>query len=151
MLENRFAIEQAPLQIYNSALIFSPSQNGLRVDFENQLAPWINTIFPIPKNWSPLLRTLEGHFGRVNSIAYSPERQKLVSGSDDGTVRIWTAATGSLLQQLLEGSTDQVTSVAFSPDGQKLASALTNDWREDQGTSIKIWDAATGSPYGSGC
>jgi WD40 repeat protein len=36
-----------------------------------------------------LLHTLEGHNAPVNSFAFSPDGQSLLSGSDDGTVRLW--------------------------------------------------------------
>jgi WD40 repeat protein len=32
-----------------------------------------------------------GHSGDVNSVAYSPDGQYIVSGSDDSTVKIWDA------------------------------------------------------------
>lgn len=68
-----------------------------------------------------LLRTLEGHTGRVQSVAFSPDGELLVSGSSDQSVRLWRVETGELLRAL-EGHTDAVRSVAFSPDGELLAS-----------------------------
>ena len=80
--------------------------------------------------------TLEGHAGWVMSVAFSPDGQRLASGSGDQTVKIWDSATGKELFSL-KGHAGQVRSVAFSPDGQRLASAS-----EDQ--TVKIWDSATG-------
>jgi WD40 repeat protein len=37
----------------------------------------------------PLLRTLEGHTSRVNTIAFSPDGQTFASGSADSTIRLW--------------------------------------------------------------
>jgi WD40 repeat protein len=60
------------------------------------------------------LQTLEGHFGPVASVAFSPDSKKVVSGSGDNTVRLWDAATGASLQTL-EGYSGGVASVTFSP------------------------------------
>src|SRR5262245_58784081 len=35
-----------------------------------------------------------GHSGKVNSIAYSPDRRHVVSGSSDDTLKLWDVATG---------------------------------------------------------
>jgi tetratricopeptide (TPR) repeat protein len=61
---------------------------------------------------------------------------RLASADQDGTVKVWEAATG---QETLRGHTGPVVGVAFSPDGRRLASA---SW--DQ--TVKIWDTATGKP-----
>ncbi|OCK76170.1 hypothetical protein K432DRAFT_153346, partial [Lepidopterella palustris CBS 459.81] len=45
--------------------------------------------------------------------------QLVASASDDNTVRVWEAATGSC-RSVLEGHTGNVSAVAFSPDSQRL-------------------------------
>ena len=62
-----------------------------------------------------VLQTLKGHLNIVMSVAFLPDSQRIVSGSCDGTVRLWDAATGAL--QTLEGHSNIVRSVAFSLDG----------------------------------
>ncbi|KAK3955856.1 hypothetical protein QBC32DRAFT_321280, partial [Pseudoneurospora amorphoporcata] len=83
------------------------------------------------------LLTLEGHSHSVSSVAFSPDGQRLASGSADNTIKIWDPASGSCLQTL-EGYSNPVLSVAFSPDGQRLASCSEHH-------TIKIWDPASGS------
>ena len=55
----------------------------------------------------------------------SPDGSKIVSGSDDMTVRIWDAASGEQLKQL-DGHSADVCSVQFSPDGSKIVSGSTD-------------------------
>ena len=82
------------------------------------------------------LFALKGHAGPVRSVAFSPDGQRLASGSDDQTVKIWDTATGKELFAL-KGHAGAVNSVAFSPDGQRLASGSSDK-------TVKIWDSATG-------
>ena len=77
-----------------------------------------------------------GHQGPLNSVAISPDGGLLASGSDDGTLKLWDAATGKESRTLI-GDQVWVGPVAFSADGQKLASA-------GQTGVVKIWDVALG-------
>ena len=42
------------------------------------------------------LKVLEGHSGSVLSVAVSADGSKIVSGSDDTTIRIWSAESGQV-------------------------------------------------------
>ncbi|KAG9236930.1 hypothetical protein BJ875DRAFT_503024 [Amylocarpus encephaloides] len=118
---NRSVIEQAPLRSYCSALIFSPEQSIVRVAFEKYIPSWVQRMPIVQAHWSAALQTLEGHSGRVTSVAFSPDGTQVVSGSGDMTVRLWDAVTGAPLQTL-EGHFGEVTSVAFSLDGTQVIS-----------------------------
>jgi WD40 repeat protein len=67
------------------------------------------------------LHTLRGHRGGVRCVAFSPDGDRLVSGSDDQMVKLWDVAKGKLVLTL-RGHDSAVTGVAFSPDGNRLAS-----------------------------
>ena len=56
----------------------------------------------------------------VNSVAFSPDGTRIVTGSHDPTAKVWDAQTGNELLTL-KGHSSSVNSVAFSPDGKRIA------------------------------
>lgn len=89
-------------------------------------------------NWSAALQTLEGYFGYVSSVAFSPDSKQVVSGSHDNTIRLWDAATGAALQTL-EGHSGLANSVDFSPGGKAVNTLFVpEDWIAEGGTNI-LW------------
>lgn len=82
------------------------------------------------------VQTLKGHTKNVRSVAWGPDGEHIVSGSDDGGLRVWEIATGDT-KLVLEEHQGPVRSVAFSPDGTSIASSS-----EDE--TIRIWSAVTG-------
>src|SRR5712692_3228085 len=75
------------------------------------------------------------NFGRVFSVAFSPDGKTLAAGSWDGAVRLWEVASGKELRQF-DKQQAPVRSVAFSPDGKMLACG-------GEGSAIVLWDPAT--------
>ena len=78
-----------------------------------------------------------GYRGAVESLAFAPGGKTLASVNDDGTVRLWDAATGEL-RRTLAGHKGQATCVAFAPGGKALASAGRDG-------TVRLWDADTGA------
>jgi WD40 repeat protein len=83
---------------------------------------------------------LTGHTSPVWSLAYSPDGQTLLSGSGDGTVKLWDLAGRRLRTSLvarldLLGSVDRV---AFAPDGRTFACGCD----QDRGDNCQWWDVA---------
>jgi WD40 repeat protein len=66
----------------------------------------------------------------VTSVAFSGDGKRIVSGSDDKTVRVWDAATGEELSVFK--ATDGVTSVGFDPVGKRVVAA--------SGNVVQVWD-----------
>ena len=80
--------------------------------------------------------TLSEHSDTVNCVAISPDSQTLVSGSADGTIKIWNLNTG-IKFRTLEGHSDKINCVAIAPDGKTFASGSSDK-------NIKVWNLHTG-------
>ncbi|MBT7256021.1 MAG: protein kinase, partial [Planctomycetaceae bacterium] len=80
--------------------------------------------------------TLKGHPAFVFGASFSPDGKRIVSGSNDKTIKIWDAETGQETLTL-KGHTSIVKSVSFSPGGKRIVSGSYDK-------TIKIWDAETG-------
>ncbi len=83
-----------------------------------------------------ILRVLKGHTNGIISLAFSPDGERLASGSHDRTSRIWSAVSGRC-ERVLEGHEDVVWDVAFAPDGRHLATASFDK-------TGRIWSLADG-------
>jgi WD40 repeat protein len=78
------------------------------------------------------LWTLTGHKSNVRALAWSSDGKRLVSGSEDNTIKVWDPATGWETKTFSNGHIGIVACLAFSPDGTQLASG-SGDY------TIKIW------------
>jgi WD40 repeat protein len=76
-----------------------------------------------------------GHKGLVNSVAFSPDSQRILTTGDDGIVRVWDARTGAQLHDL-PGRANRAFCAMYSPDGQRIASSGFDD-------NVRIWNAQT--------
>jgi WD40 repeat protein/serine/threonine protein kinase len=82
-----------------------------------------------------LLATMRGHQNKVSSVAFSPDGRRVVSASQDQTLRVWEV--GGKRVAILHGHTSHVERAFFSADGRRVLSA-SND-----GT-VRFWDPAGG-------
>lgn len=87
------------------------------------------------------LFVLKGHGDRVRALDYSPDGKLLVSGDEQGKIKLWNAAEGKELATWT-GHAKTVERVAFSPDGKWVASGgntRSNDFARPQ-----LWNVETG-------
>ncbi|MFM6250169.1 MAG: WD40 repeat domain-containing protein, partial [Dolichospermum sp.] len=84
---------------------------------------------------------LEGHgeyssSRGINSIAFSPDSQFLISGSDDKTIKLWDINLRLAIFPFL-GHAKKVYAVAFSPLGKLIASGSKDK-------TVRMWSLETG-------
>ena len=87
------------------------------------------------------LSTLFRHDKAVSAVAFSPDGKRIVSSSDNGTIKLWDARTGEALLSFAGQGNSGSGTIAFSPNGTKIVSAGSD--------GIKLWEAArsdAGSP-----
>lgn len=78
-----------------------------------------------------------GHQDVVDSLAFAPDGERLISGSWDGTAKIWRLADGQLLRTIDWGA-DFCRGVAWSPTGEWIAVSSDDEVRlldPDSGTA----------------
>jgi WD40 repeat protein len=117
-----------------SSLAFSPDGRSLiegNGDWEDNASIWdVET--------GKRLHTLHGHAKVVSSVTYSPDGKHVATGGQDGTGRIWNAATGAQEHILRLDSASPFQSVTYSIDGAQVISGHADG-------SVAIWNAATGA------
>ena len=126
----------------SGGIAYSP--NGHRIAVASSIGIWIYNAHTFAE-----VALLTGHTSYVNSVAFSADSKKLVSGGEDGTARLWDVQTGQLLRTYEghkavakafhrnEGQAVPVKSVAFSPDGKTIASGGDDE-------DVMLWATDTG-------
>jgi transcriptional regulator with XRE-family HTH domain len=87
--------------------------------------PELHSVFTVP-----------AHARGAVDVVFSPDGTRIASIGDDGTAKIWDAASGEQRMVLVNDSGETSAGVAFSPDGKILATSWV--------TQVILWDAYSG-------
>ncbi|KAJ5525836.1 WD domain-containing protein [Penicillium frequentans] len=125
VLSNRRIIEEAPLQIYSSALVFAPKKSLVRQKHSSCIPRWIKTLPDVPEYWDPVLLSFEGH--KHGNVAFSPKGDLIACHSRGGPILVWDTMTG-VERYRFNDETDEISAngPVFSPDSTMLASTYSS-------------------------
>lgn len=131
-------ITETPLQVYSSALSFSPAKSEVRKKFWEQRSivqdrTFIGGLANQTDEWDMCLQTLDVG-KRIYDVVFSPNDKLFATVSE--IVYIWDAATGIRLQEFHIDSGCK-THIAFSADSETLTLASPNE--------VQVMDALTGA------
>jgi WD40 repeat protein len=80
------------------------------------------------------------HDEAVQDVAFLPDGQHIVSGSSDGTLRVWNIKSGECLRTL-EGANLGAYAVAVSPDGSRVGAGckdgIVREFNPKDGTMLR--------------
>lgn len=99
VLYHHHAILMGPLQIYASALLFSPSRSLTRRSFAKNLPSWVTTKngSTSPSNWPSSIYVLDHHRYPVSSVQFSNDQSMLLTTCQKVT-NVWDTSTGLRLE-----------------------------------------------------
>ena len=98
------------------SMALSPNQSILAIGAGGSYNKWIKLL---NAKTGEEIQQLTGHEDIIFALDFSPDGTKLVSGSRDGTAKIWNVQTGK--EVYTSEKLDLMLGVDFSPDGKLLA------------------------------
>ncbi|KIM36380.1 hypothetical protein M413DRAFT_292432 [Hebeloma cylindrosporum] len=129
-------VQKHCMEVYQSALVWIPRKSRIREVYATDVhrVPK-KLILGLSNSWGPT--ELVMHNGsKVSTVAVSQNGTRVLSGSEDQTIRIWNTATGEVVAEL-RGHAGRVNSVEFSPDDSQILSGSDDKM-------VHIWNAMTG-------
>jgi len=123
----------SPSQIYDYALLFSPSSSWLHKYYAAELLHMPKVVKGVESGWGTYSHTVS--LGTY-ALGLSHWNNATAVGCANGNITILDAITGSQAA-VLSGHSAWVNSVAFSSDGRSLVSGSDD-------RTIKLWDVQTG-------
>ncbi|OAX31318.1 WD40 repeat-like protein [Rhizopogon vinicolor AM-OR11-026] len=89
----------------------------------------------------------EGHTKWVNGVIHLPDRQRIMTCSEDGSLRVWNLKSGKQIEDDWREGESELWDIALSPDGKKVISGSQDGvvrlWDMDAGKAVTKWTGHT--------
>ena len=131
---NRGSFEQAPLQVYVSGLLLSPSGSTVRKQYQADEPDWIVVRPERQAHWGRHIQTLHTYDKFVCWVSFSHDGKMIACVTIDG-IGVWDTSSGESRTMIICSS---IGSVAFSSSDQQLSS-ISKDGK------LQVWNIASGS------
>ena len=79
----------------------------------------------------------EGHTGWIRGVIHLPGGQRIMTCSDDGSLRVWNLKTGEQIGNSWRDGENEVFALALSLDGKKVVCGCVDG-------AVELWDIDTG-------
>lgn len=109
---------------------FTPDETSVLSAEGNYIVYWRSAV----SGFIAPLR-MYGHLATVSSVEMNNDMTKIISGSNDGTIKIWNEDTGELIHSI-NAHNGYTKDVKIDPTANRFASCGTD-------STIKIWDLNT--------
>ncbi|KAF3934303.1 hypothetical protein ABW19_dt0206079 [Dactylella cylindrospora] len=126
--QNQEIVNEAPLQLYSSVLIFAPEDNLIRKSFLHYLPEWARMLQTVPKSRSALIRAFElpTGFSEAACLSFSSNGKELTSIYARCGVITWDVASGTVVGSV-ELAEEGITALVLAKDNKRVAFKSSND------------------------
>jgi len=144
-----FSASELTATIFRHSRLTQAQWEGLKTSYRTQFLLCVDAPRHLPQSLlAPdtaetlprRLALLTGHRGAILACTFSPDGTRLLSTSNDGTMRLWDAASGECLR-VLTGHEGWVLACDFSSDSTRLLSSGSD-------RSLRLWDVVSGECLG---
>lgn len=114
------ATKSSPARAWQRAVFFALALLASATSVAGVPRPVVRITAAPPPSGTP--KPANGHSAEIRWIRFSPDGQEILTGSNDGTARLWSTSDGRPLATIAPvkattGSISEATAIAFAPDG----------------------------------
>ncbi|KAL5597221.1 hypothetical protein FOBRF1_011014 [Fusarium oxysporum] len=135
---HRAIMDVAPLQLYDSALIFTPQLSKIKGCFNHEINKFLDVFSPNLQHWDACLQTIPGISNDIDDsaiIEFSPDgRQIATINSSADSLLLTDASTGGLVKSI-ESPGGCLHGFTFHPSGDHLVT-LSGDTEDEAKLAI---------------